>query len=362
MRPSLKTGWQSLAKVLTTIAFIVPILSGCIELQTPLSHTKFKDDQILGFWRAENQQKSTMQLKITAATNGNYQVQQRDNDSERFGTMLAFITHGKRTNYANLIMTHQDKKDAFMPVQYEVTGDKLRIWHADFDRMKEAIDTKTLTGKANETTWGQNMLITSPGADVLKLFDKADGARYFCEELVLTRQPETNTQSKNTDATGNQTSKQVATEEHVGNSPGNCVAETAKLTPSISTEIENTLQSQADAWNAGDLDKFMTAYLKSLDITFVSADGEMRGYEDLAARYRIKYGNSKETMGKLSFSNLQVQPLGDNNALCIGHWLVERADHTKLEGMFTLVLTKVDGTWKIIHDHTSLFPAPAPSK
>lgn len=123
--------------------------------------------------------------------------------------------------------------------------------------------------------------------------------------------------------------------------------------------ITSTLLAQADAWNEGDLDKFMTAYLNSPEITFVSADGEMKGYEALAARYRKRYGSSRDTMGKLSFSDLQIRLLGSENALCVGHWLVERPDHSKLQGMFSLVLDKVDGAWKIIHDHTSLFPSAA---
>ncbi len=126
----------------------------------------------------------------------------------------------------------------------------------------------------------------------------------------------------------------------------------------VSVEITKTLQAQAEAWNAGDLDKFMTSYLKSPDITFVSADGEMKGYDALESRYRKKYGTSRDTMGKLSFSELEIQLLGDTNALCIGHWLVERADQPKLQGIFSLVLTEDTGTWKIIHDHTSLSPTP----
>ncbi|MBS1954172.1 MAG: DUF4440 domain-containing protein [Cyanobacteria bacterium SZAS-4] len=126
-----------------------------------------------------------------------------------------------------------------------------------------------------------------------------------------------------------------------------------------SAEITKTLQAQAEAWNAGDLDKFMTAYLKSPDITFVSADGEMKGYEALESRYRKKYGTSKDTMGKLSFSQLEIRQLGDRHALCIGHWLVERTRQPKLQGIFSLILTEDSGAWKIIHDHTSLSPTPA---
>lgn len=129
-------------------------------------------------------------------------------------------------------------------------------------------------------------------------------------------------------------------------------------TKNVSDEITKTLQAQAEAWNAGDLDKFMTAYLRSPAITFVSADGEMKGYDALESRYRKKYGTSRDTMGKLSFSELEIRALGDNNALCIGHWLVERPKQPNLQGIFSLVLTKDLGEWKIIHDHTSLSQAP----
>lgn len=126
----------------------------------------------------------------------------------------------------------------------------------------------------------------------------------------------------------------------------------------VSTAITTVLQAQADAWNAGDLDKFMTAYLRSPEISFVSADGEQRGYDALEARYRKKYGSNRDTMGTLSFSNLRVQPLGDSDALCIGNWQVDRKAQQSLRGIFSLVLTKSDGSWKIIHDHTSAFAAP----
>ncbi len=85
----------------------------------------------------------------------------------------------------------------------------------------------------------------------------------------------------------------------------------------------------------------------------------MKGYDALESRYRKKYGTSKDTMGKLSFSDLEIQSLGASNALCIGHWLVERAGKPSLQGIFSLVLTEDGGAWKIIHDHTSLSQTPA---
>lgn len=365
MRQSLKTEWRSVAKLLANCAFIVPTLSGCIELQTPLSSEKFKDDQLVGFWQADDPQKSTMELKITSQANGDYQVQERDKGSQNLSTMVAFMTHGKRANYANVVMPQKDRGDAYMAVQYDVKGDKLRLWHVDFDKMKAALEAKTLEGKSNETTWGQNMFITTGGANVLKLFDRPDGSQYFQEELVFSRQQGSNNKSENSKTNSKHMNKQNIAQQSDSKSEGKtneCIAYSARIDPSNNPQVEDTLRAQADAWNAGDLDLFMTYYVKSPDITFVSADGEMKGYEALEARYRKKYGNSKETMGKLSFSDLQVKLLGEFNALCVGHWLVERPDHSKLQGMFSLILTKTNRSWKIIHDHTSLFSEPDSKK
>lgn len=84
----------------------------------------------------------------------------------------------------------------------------------------------------------------------------------------------------------------------------------------------------------------------------------MRGNKALRQRYEKRYGKSRETMGKLSFSKLEVTDLGRNHAMCIGHFLVEREKQAPLTGMFTLVLTRTKSGWRIIHDHTSVPESP----
>lgn len=130
----------------------------------------------------------------------------------------------------------------------------------------------------------------------------------------------------------------------------------AKASSSMNNEVKAVLQMQADAWNNGELDKFLTGYSQSEDISFVSGESQTWGYASLRNRYVKKYGDSKATMGKLTFSNLKVQELGKNNALCIGHWLVEKSDKSTIGGIFSLVLRREKSGWKIIHDHTSVTP------
>ncbi len=335
MPRSLKTASLSLTKLLAICLVALPFLTGCVELQTPLSAKKFQDDKLIGHWQADSADSGISYMDISMGQNGDCTIVQKEKNCPSTSTLTGFLTKGSRATYANIILQHQNAKNSYMIVQYSVENNKLHVWHTNFEKLKESIETKKIAGKFNETTWGQNMQITTPGEHVLKLLDASDGAAYFDNEIVFRRQTDSNTKEGNVNSMNDNTSTKNR---------------------DAKDQITATLQSQADAWNAGNLDEFMTAYLKSPQISFVSADGEMKGYEALENRYRKKYGTSKDTMGKLSFSDLQITELGRDHALCVGHWLVERADNQRLQGIFSLVLTKSDGSWKIIHDHTSLFP------
>ncbi|MBX9723084.1 MAG: nuclear transport factor 2 family protein [Candidatus Obscuribacterales bacterium] len=122
---------------------------------------------------------------------------------------------------------------------------------------------------------------------------------------------------------------------------------------SAKDDVAAVLQLQADAWNQGDLDKFMSAYLNSEETSYTSGGTEVWGYKALHDRYQNKYGKSPETMGKLSFSDLKCFDLGSKNELAIGRWHLELKT-TTLDGVFSLVLVKSKDGWKILHDHTSL--------
>lgn len=121
-------------------------------------------------------------------------------------------------------------------------------------------------------------------------------------------------------------------------------------------QLSDQLKQSASQWNRGDLDGFLKDYLQSEDLTFTSGGRILKGFEALEQRYRKSYGDSPETMGQLSFSDLEAWRLGPAQALVLGRWRLQRdADAVKEvdEGVFTLVLVKVDDQWKILHDHTS---------
>ena len=60
-------------------------------------------------------------------------------------------------------------------------------------------------------------------------------------------------------------------------------------------------------------------------------------------------------MGTLAFSELEVHPLGESFAICIGKYHLERAkkEGGAADGIFSLVLEKTSEGWKIVLDHTT---------
>ena len=117
--------------------------------------------------------------------------------------------------------------------------------------------------------------------------------------------------------------------------------------------VIEVLNAQKDAWNKGDLDGFMAGYLHSPDMSFTSGGKEVWGYDALKERYQKRYGQSKETMGQLKFTELKAFELGPKNELVIGHWHLDLAS-SSLDGVFSLVFVKAKDGWKCFHDHTSL--------
>lgn len=116
------------------------------------------------------------------------------------------------------------------------------------------------------------------------------------------------------------------------------------------TQIEKILLAQAKCWNDKDIVGFMQTYWKSEKLTFSGGGKTTRGWQATLDRYKAKY--PPEKMGRLNFDNLETTILNPNSALVLGNWHLQ-FDGSKADGNFSLVLLKMDGIWKIIHDHSS---------
>jgi len=119
-------------------------------------------------------------------------------------------------------------------------------------------------------------------------------------------------------------------------------------------DVRAVLERQSEAWNRGDIEAFMITYLDSPELTFTGRDSVTRGYQSVLERYRKRY-SSREAMGTLRFSEIEVRLLGGDVALVLGRFDLTRSEAGggNASGRFTLVLRKNAQGWKIIHDHTS---------
>jgi ketosteroid isomerase-like protein len=131
------------------------------------------------------------------------------------------------------------------------------------------------------------------------------------------------------------------------------------LAQSPAAEIKAVLQQQAADWNRGDMEAFASGYKNSPDILFISRTIE-RGYAGMLAGYKAHYP-TRDAMGTLSFSQLEVQPLDARFATTTGHFHLERTAKGggNADGYFLLVLEKTDAGWKVVRDDTTALPPSA---
>jgi len=124
-----------------------------------------------------------------------------------------------------------------------------------------------------------------------------------------------------------------------------------KSDPKAEAAIRAVMDAQAAAWNRGDLEGYMDGYDRSSQTEFVGGDTITRGWQTVLDRYRRNY-NSREKMGVLTFSDLEITILSKDAALVLGRWRLKRTSDEP-HGTFSLLFRKTKAGWRIVHDHSS---------
>ena len=125
----------------------------------------------------------------------------------------------------------------------------------------------------------------------------------------------------------------------------------AKIDEQTAAAVRAVLDAQQAAWNRGAIESFMDGYERAETTTFVSGDEITRGWQTVLDRYKQRY-HSPEEMGTLSFSELDMKPLGALYVVADGRWKLTRA-HDAPHGRFTLVFRRTGDDWRIVHDTTT---------
>jgi uncharacterized protein (TIGR02246 family) len=124
----------------------------------------------------------------------------------------------------------------------------------------------------------------------------------------------------------------------------------------VTQAIRTVLDKQVADWNRGDLEAFAKGYKNSPDILFMGSRIN-HGYAQMLEGYRKSYP-TKEKMGVLSFTALEVQLLDEHFATVTGNFHLERteAGGGNSDGYFLLVIEKTPDGWKIVRDDTTVPP------
>lgn len=116
-------------------------------------------------------------------------------------------------------------------------------------------------------------------------------------------------------------------------------------------EIHAVLAWQVQAWNDGDLVRFMRGYWHDDSTLFASGGNVARGWQAMLARYQRGYP-TREKMGQLEFTIYKTEMMGEDYARVLGQWKLTVGSTTP-QGLFTLILRRFEEGWRIVHDHTS---------
>ena len=114
--------------------------------------------------------------------------------------------------------------------------------------------------------------------------------------------------------------------------------------------IRDTLNMTADGWNKGDLNQYLSAYVK--EATEMLSTGPAGGVEAIEKTMKEGFWKTGSPIQVLRYENIVVRMLGKKNALVTGQYILSGGGRADRTGWFTTVWTKTDAGWKMIHDHS----------
>ena len=120
----------------------------------------------------------------------------------------------------------------------------------------------------------------------------------------------------------------------------------------IRAEVGATLDHGARAWNAGALDDFLSDYLQDTATTFVTKQRVLHGPDAIRGVYAARFAPGA-VRDSLHFEGLQVDVLAPAVVNAIAYYVLMRGDSVTSRGPTSLVMRRVDGRWRIVHDHSS---------
>ncbi len=118
-------------------------------------------------------------------------------------------------------------------------------------------------------------------------------------------------------------------------------------------DVVKIVLAQEGAWNKGDLDGYLSHYKDAPDTQAVLAN-LVRGVDNIRSAYKQNFP-SKDSMGTIEDTDIEVKALGDDYALATGKYHLNRSKKSggSTEGTFMELFEKTKAGWQIIFSQSS---------
>jgi uncharacterized protein (TIGR02246 family) len=121
--------------------------------------------------------------------------------------------------------------------------------------------------------------------------------------------------------------------------------------PSDAAAITAVFDTTTAGWNRGELPVYLSAYTESA--TAMGRNGPERGVNAIGDQMRAGFWRTGRPAQKLHYEHLEIRPMGPDNALVTGQYVLTGGGLPNRTGWFTTIWTRTPAGWRMIHDHSS---------
>jgi ketosteroid isomerase-like protein len=115
--------------------------------------------------------------------------------------------------------------------------------------------------------------------------------------------------------------------------------------------IKVVFDTTAAGWNRGELPVYLSAYVDSA--TAMGSTGLVRGVSGIEGQMRSGFWRTSRPLQNLSYDHLEIRPIGPDQAIATGQFILSGAGRPNRTGWFTTIWVRTPQGWRMVHDHSS---------
>ncbi len=115
--------------------------------------------------------------------------------------------------------------------------------------------------------------------------------------------------------------------------------------------IQAIFDTTAEGWNRGELPVYLSAYVDSA--TAMGSTGLVRGVNGIEGQMRAGFWRTGRPLQQLSFDHLEIRPIGPDQAIATGQFILTGGGRPVRTGWFTTIWVRTPRGWRMVHDHSS---------